>query len=274
MIGWRQAGAVVSVVALGSIGCGRGAKPFTAPAPTPISATATPEEVQALWARASREYSRGRWSKAATLFERVTLEVPPGDTLATAAHFRLAECYFGQRQQLQAAREFRKVSDDAPTSHLAPEALLRAGDAYADLWRRPELDPTYGQTSLATYQELLNRYPDAPAAARARMRIADLEEMFARKDFKTATYYYRLKAYDSAILYLKDIAASYPRASITPDVLLTLVHAYQKVNYAEDVTETCSYIRRYHPNTPGVDQACPVGRDSTPPAPPAPTGTH
>jgi outer membrane protein assembly factor BamD len=274
MTGWRQGRIAVLIAALGASGCGRGVKSFNAPAPTPISATATAAEIQTLWAKASREYARGKWNKAATLFERVTLEVPAGDTLATAAHFRLAECYFGQKQQLQAAREFRKVSDDAPTSHLAPEALLRAGDAYADLWRRPELDPTYGQTSLATYQELLNRYPDAPAASRARMRIADLEEMFARKDFKTATYYYRLKAYDSAILYLKDIAASYPRASITPDVLLTLVHAYQKVNYAEDVTETCSYIRRYHPNTPGVDAACPVARDTTPPAPAAPTGTH
>ena len=59
-------------------------------------------------------------------------------------------------------REFRKVSDDTPNDPLAPEALLRAGDVYADLWRRPELDPSYGQTALATYQELLNRYPGAP----------------------------------------------------------------------------------------------------------------
>lgn len=265
----RQRWTVVLLAGLvGLAGCGKGA-PKTGV--TPISSTATAEEIRSLWARAGKEYARGRWSKAATLYERVTLELPVGDSLVTAAHFRLAECYFGQKQQLQAAREFRKVSDDAPASRLAPEALLRAGDAYGDLWRRPELDPTYGQTALATYQELLNRYPDAPAAARARMRVADLEEMFARKDFKTATYYYRLKAYDSAILYLKDIAASYPRASITPDVLVTLVHAYKKVNYAEDVTETCSYIRRYHPNTHGVDDVCPVGRDSTPPAP---SGTH
>src|SRR5215813_10300714 len=121
---------------------------------TPIASAVSQEELMALWKRAGAEYARGKWAKAATLYERVTLEVPPGDTLAVAAHFRLAECYFGQKSQLQAAREFRKVSDDSPTSPLAPEALLRAGDAYGDLWRRPELDPTYGQTALATYQEL------------------------------------------------------------------------------------------------------------------------
>lgn len=259
---------IVAVAVMGLAACGKGT-PKTGAAP--LSTTATQEELLALWKRASDMYTRGKWNKAATLYERVTLEVPPGDTLATAAHFRLAECYFGQKSQLQAAREFRKVSDDAPTSALAPEALLRAGDAYADLWRRPELDPTYGQTALGTYQEVLSRYPDASAAARARLRISELEEMFARKDYKTATYYYRLKAYDSAILYLKDIAASYPRASVTPQVLVTLVQAYRKVNYPEDVTETCAYIRRYHPATPGVEQVCPVATDT---AVAAPTGTH
>jgi outer membrane protein assembly factor BamD len=259
---------LVVAALLGTVACGKGASPSTAV--TPLTASASQEELRTLWQRANAEYTRGRWSKAAPLYERVTLEVPPGDTLAIAAHFRLAECYFGQKSQLQAAREFRKVSDDYPTSALAPDALLRAGDAYADLWRRPELDPTYGKTALGTYQELLSRYPDTPAAARARLRISELEEMFARKDYKTAIYYYRLKAYDSAILYLKDIAATYPRASVTPDVLMSLVRAYRAVNYPEDVVETCGYIRRYHPTTPGVDAACPVVRDTAA----APAGTR
>ena len=81
---------------------------------------------------------------------------------------------------------------------------------YADLWRRPELDPSYGQTALATYQELLNRYPGHTAAKRAQERIDDLQERFAFKEYKAALYYMRLKAYDSAILYLKDLVATYP----------------------------------------------------------------
>ncbi len=248
--------------------CGhRGVKPVATV--TPVASGISHAEIQALWARAMAEYSRGRWGKAATLLERVTLEVPAGDTLAVEARFRLAECYFGQKNQLQAAREFRKVADDTPDAALAPEGLLRAGDAYADLWRRPELDPTYGQTALATYQELLNRYPDSPAGARGRLRIVELEESFARKELKSAEYYFKLKAYDSAILYLKDIAATYPRAEVTPAALLRLVDSYRKVGYAEDLQETCGYIRRYHPSAPGLERSCPAPRDSTPPPTPA-----
>ena len=243
--------------------CGRRPRPVAAVSPAPTAGGISQEEVNKLWDRAMGEYTRGKWGKAATLFERLTLELPIGDTLVPAVHFRLAECYFGQKNQLQAAREFRKVSDDSPSAPLAPDALLRAGDAYAELWRRPELDNTYGETARSTYQELLNRYPDAPAAARARLRITALEEMSARKEFKTAQYYYRLRAFDSAILYLKDIAATYPRASVTPQALLKLVDAYRRVGYAEDLQETCGYIRRFHPTTPGLEASCPPPRDTT-----------
>jgi outer membrane protein assembly factor BamD len=254
-----------AALVLFALGCGhRGARPVTGV--TPVATGISRAEIDSLWARATGLYANGHWGKAAPLFERVVLELPAGDSLVTEAHFRLAECYYAQRNQLQAVREFRKVSDDTPDATLAPMALLRAGDAYADLWRRPELDPTYGQTAQATYQELLNRYPDSPAAARARLRMADLDELFARKQLKSAEYYYRLKAYDSAILYLKDLVASYPRASVTPQALLQLVNSYRKVGYAEDLQETCGYIRRYHPATPGLEQSCPTPRDSAPPA--------
>jgi outer membrane protein assembly factor BamD len=248
------------VLAGGLVACGGGSSEVR-PVATPLGIPRA--EVESLWTEAVALQAHGKWADASTKFERVTLEVPAADTLAIQARFRLAECRLGNGEQLQAAREFRKVSDETPNARLAPEALLRAGDAYAELWRRPELDPTYGQTSLATYQELLNRYPDSDAAPRARLRIKGLEEEFAVKQYKAAQYYLRLKAYDSAILYLKDIAATYPQAAITPAALLKLVDAYRRLDYHEDVVEVCGYIRRFHSSQPGIDEVCPMPRDTT-----------
>jgi outer membrane protein assembly factor BamD len=129
---------------------------------------------------------------------------------------------------------------------------------YADLWRRPELDPSYGQTALATYQELLNRYPGTRAATRAQQRILELNERFATKSYKAALFYFRLKAYDSAILYLKDLVATYPKASVVPEALIKLVQAYRALNYGEDVMETCGYIHRFHPRAPRANEVCPT----------------
>ena len=200
----------------------------------------------------------GKWGDAAKLVDRLLLEFPPGDSRIARAHYYLAEAYYAQGRHLEAAREFRKASDETPNDPIAPEALLRLGDVYSDLWRRPELDPTYGQTALATYQELLNRYPGATAAKRAQLRINELNERFAYKAYRSALFYFRLKAYDSAILYLKDLVANYPKAAVVPEALVKLVQAYKTLGYREDVQETCGYIRRFHPRTPGAKEVCPT----------------
>ena len=239
--------------------CGAGPKPTTV-TPTPVSRVsenATPAQVDSLWHKGVRAIRRGKWADAQKNLERVMLEFPPGDPRIPQAHFFLGEAQLGLGSHLQAAREFRKVSDESPNDSLAAAALLRVGDVYADLWRRPELDPSYGQTALATYQELLNRYPGGSPAKRAENRIADLHERFAYKELKAALYYFRLKAYDSAILYLKDLVATYPKATVAPQALIKLVQAYNKLGYREDVQETCGYIRRFHPKARGVREVCP-----------------
>lgn len=223
--------------------------------------SASPATVDSLWREGEAAARRGEWGDAEKLIERLLLELSPGDPRIPQAHYWLGEAYFARGRQLEAAREFRKASDETPNHPLAPEALLRVGDVYADLWRRPELDPTYGQTALATYQELLNRYPGSSAAKRAQVRIAELNERFAYKTYKAAIFYYRLKAYDSAILYLKDLIANYPKSAVTPEALVKLVQAYKTLGYREDVEETCDYIRRFHPKAPGAREVCPT--DST-----------
>ena len=97
--------------------------------------------------------------------------------------------------------------------------ICGAGRSWIPPTGRPRSPPTRS-CSTAT--------PDSPAAARAQVRIAELQERFAYKEYRAAIYYFRLKAYDSAILYLKDLVATYPRAAIAPDALVKLVQAYRE----------------------------------------------
>jgi outer membrane protein assembly factor BamD len=250
-LGW-----LVGLVALVAA-CG-GGRPARAPAsPVPFSSGASAAVIDSLWRQAEFAVRHGKWGDAAKLLERAILEFPPGDRRIARAHYYLGETHYAQGRHLEAAREFRKASDETPNDPIAPEALLRLGDVYADLWRRPELDPTYGQTALSTYQELLNRYAQSTAAKRAQMRVQELQERFASKAYKAAVFYFRLKAYDSAILYLKDLVATYPKTAVVPEALVKLVQAYKALGYREDVQETCDYIRRFHPRAPGAGEICP-----------------
>ncbi|MGH9262729.1 MAG: outer membrane protein assembly factor BamD, partial [Acidimicrobiales bacterium] len=141
-----------------------------------------------------------------------------------------------------------------------PVALLRAGDANLRLWRKPDLDPTSGRTALALYQELAGRYPQSPAATRAQPHIRHLQDWFAEKGYKTGVFYLRRRAYDSAILYFKDVIASYPGARRTPDALLRLVDAYRTLGYDEERRETCAHLERFFPQADGLAERCPPSR--------------
>ncbi|HET6777694.1 MAG TPA: outer membrane protein assembly factor BamD, partial [Gemmatimonadales bacterium] len=240
--------------------CGGGRPPDSASAaPAPVAPTgASAATIDSIWRQAEQAVRHGKWADAEKLLDRSLLEFAPGDPRIARAHFLLGEARFAQNRHLEAAREFRRASDDSPNNPIASEALFRLGDVYADLWRRPELDPSYGQTALATYQELLNRYPGTPAAKRAQQRITELNERFATKTYKAALFYFRLKAYDSAVLYLKDLVATYPKAAVVPEALIKLVQAYRALGYREDVQETCGYIRRFHPRAPKASEFCPT----------------
>jgi outer membrane protein assembly factor BamD len=232
--------------------------PSSTPAPAAADASVGRARADSLWRKAIREFRRGSFAKASEVFQRVLLEIPAGDPRIPEVHFFLAESYFGGRSQLQAVREFRKVSDDFPTHPLAPDALDRAGDAYADLWRKEELDPTYGRSASATYTELLNRYPESRAAAKAREQLEVLSERFASKEWDAARYYLRYKYYDAAILYMKSLVAAYPNTPAAEQALVQLVATYRLLGYKEDATEICGALRRYHPGAKDLDRLCPA----------------
>jgi outer membrane protein assembly factor BamD len=244
---------LVSIVALAAA-CGGGPDPGSLPTPEAASTAV----VDSVWAVARREFAAGKWSDAAGNFERVALELRPGDPRVAAGRFYVGEARLAMGQHFEAARAFRRVADETPNDPLAPRALLRAGDAFADLWGRPELDPSYGETARSTWQELRNRYPESPAAAIAQGRLAALDEKFAWKLYQSGLYYHRLKAYDSGIIYFKDLVATYPRTAAAPRALVKLVEAYRTLGYAEDRAETCAYVRQFHPDDAEAAAVCPA----------------
>ncbi|MGE5802769.1 MAG: outer membrane protein assembly factor BamD [Gemmatimonadota bacterium] len=209
-------------------------------------------------ARGMQLFRKGQFRKAQVVFQRLTFEFSVTQDELAQAHYYVAECNFQLGDYVQAASDFRKVADEFSTTQYAPTALLRAGDSNLRLWHRPELDPSYGETALAIYQELAGRYPDSDAAGRARLHVRRLENQFAEKAYKTGIFYMRRKAFDSAIIYFKDVIANYPNAQRAPDALLRLVDSYRAIGYTQEVQETCEHLRRFYPNASRLQASCPA----------------
>ena len=239
-----------ALATLGVAACGNSFKP---------EQYATP---QSLLQASLVEYESGNCGGAERGFRRVTLELPPRDSGVAVARFFLGECLLRQGDYLEASREFQRVANDHPRHERAPHALLRAGDALARLWKRPELDPTYAQNAMSMYSELLGRYPQSEAADTARERVTELGDKFALKDLKNGEFYERLHAYDSAIIYYRNVVANYANSTHAPTALMRLVAVYRRIGYEEDARETCAHLRRFHPDADGLDRICPATTDS------------
>jgi outer membrane assembly lipoprotein YfiO len=142
------------------------------------------------------------------------------------------------------------------------------------MWRKPELDPTYGDQALAAYNTLIGLYPNSKLIPEAQKDIADVENWFAIKDYDAGMYYFRRKAYDSAILYFKDALAKYATTPQAHDVSVRLVQAYKSIRYREDASELCAQLRERYQGDRDVRGACngvapPTAAPDSVPSPPA-----
>jgi outer membrane protein assembly factor BamD len=233
----------------------------------------------ALYRAATEEYSRGRWDNAVSAFEKLTTDLPARDTLLPRSHWYLARAHQEKGEWVLAATSFSRLTESFPDDTLADDAALEAARSYRKLWRKPTLDPTYGESALASYNTLLGLYPQSPLVPAAKKELSDLEEMFAQKNYLSGMYYLRRGGYDSGIIYFKDVLTRYPETPSARLAQLRLVDAYKAIRYKEDASDACVALRARYPDDAEVRATCagiavpttPVA--TTPPgAPPTSTG--
>ena len=212
---------------------------------------------ESLYAAGLHEYQRKHWGNSILAFEKLTTDLPARDTLLPRAYWYLASAHGHQKEHLLAAQSYSRLYESFPDDTLADDAALEAARSYRRLWRRPTLDATYGETALAAYNTLLGLYGETTDLAPvARKEIAELEQWFATKNYETGLYYFRMKAYDSAILYFKYVVERWPNVPRTRDALLRLAESYRAIRYGEDLSETCTLLRQGYPGDREIAVLC------------------
>lgn len=231
---------------------------------------------ESLYKASLERLQKKKWSDAITGFEKLTLDLPARDTLLSTATWYLARAHAGRGEHLMAAQEYTKLAENFADDSLADDALFQSGRSYARLWRRPALDPQYGQLAQVQYRIMVTLYPDSPLRKDADAELQRLDEWFASKDFETGEGYYRRKAFDSAIIYYRDVVKNYPNTDRARQAMVRMVQAYRspQMNYREDAREVCATLYVLYPTDPGVVKACdgmkPAADTTVVPAKPAP----
>ncbi|MDB4883735.1 MAG: outer rane assembly lipoprotein YfiO [Gemmatimonadetes bacterium] len=231
---------------------------------------------EALYRAATAEYQQRRWDNAITAFEKLTTDLPARDTLLPRSHWFLARAHQERKEWVLAGASFTRLVESFPDDTLSDDAALEAARSYRKLWRKPTLDPTYGESAEATYNTLLGLYPTSPLIPEAKKELEDLREMFAQKNYLSGMYYLRRGAHDSAIIYFKDVVGKYAATPSARLAQLRLVDAYKAIHYKEDAADQCAELRRSFPEDAEVRSTCagvaapaPSTADSTRATPPA-----
>jgi outer membrane assembly lipoprotein YfiO len=239
---------VLLLAATAAAACGRG---FV------LSRYPTPES---LYAASLARFRAGKTADAILGFERVTLELPARDSLLPRAHWWLGEAHRRQKEWLLAAQSFERLYEGFPDDSLADDAMLATADAYAALWRRPDLTPEQGRQALDLYRLMQSVYPESPLRERALAGERKLFDWLAQKDLLVAQHYLRRRAYDSAILYLREVVENYPGAPSVRTALLLLHETYLRpeLRWVEDANEICATLRQNYPDDREVRARCPA----------------
>ncbi|MEP6621958.1 MAG: outer membrane protein assembly factor BamD [bacterium] len=211
---------------------------------------------EALYRAASKEYAAQRWDNAVSAFEKLTTDLPARDTLLPRAYWYLAQSHANRDEFVLAATAFSHLVESFPDDTLSDRAALESARSYRKMWRKAALDPTYGETALATYNTLLGLYPTSPLIPTAKRELGELEEMFAQKNYLTGLYYFRRGGYDSGIIYFRDVLAKYPTSPSARLAQLRLVDAFKIIRYKDDASEACAALKKGYPDDAEVKQTC------------------
>ena len=210
---------------------------------------------EVLYTASLKEYQHHKWDNAIAGFEKLTTDLPPRDTLLPRSYWYLASAHQHSDEFLLGAQSFSRLVESFPEDSLADDAALESARSYARLWRRPQLDPQYGEVAIASYNTLIGLYPNSPLIPVAQREIADLENRLAVKDFEAGDYYFRRKAFDSGILYFKDVLTKFGTTPTARIAEMRLVEAYKAIKYP-DAADHCAQLRARFPQDHEVEKVC------------------
>ncbi len=134
---------------------------------------------ETLYSASLREYERRKWDNAVSGFEKLTTDLSARDSLLPRSYWYLAWAHEHIGEHLLAAQSFNRLVESFPEDTLADNSALEAARSYRKMWRKPQLDPQYGEMALSQYNTLIGLYPDSPLLPTAQKEIGDVENWFA-----------------------------------------------------------------------------------------------
>ena len=116
-------------------------------------------------------------------------------------------------------------------------------------------DPGSARDSLATFNELLNRYPDSLYASDARKRTIYIRNNLARLEIHAANYYFLRGAYLAAANRGRYVVENFQESPAVPDGLAVMAQAYYLMQMQHLSDDAVKLLVANYPQHPSLDES-------------------
>lgn len=117
--------------------------------------------------------------------------------------------YFRQGEYLLGAYEYESFLKNYPLSPLYPQSLYWLGMCYYKLSPKFSLDQDYSRYSIEEFTQFLDKYPSDANAADATIKLQELRNKLAYKDYFIANIYFKMDDYIAAGIYYQFVYENY-----------------------------------------------------------------
>ena len=204
-------------------------------------------------------YNKGKYSKAAALFESLSVLTTGMEKDDTVQYYwGLSNYRF--RDYYTAETNFDHFLEYFPRSPFAPEARFLRLDCLYRSTLRYELDQTPTYKALNAISEYMQEYPNSVHAETCRLMQDDLEERLDTKAYESARLYYKMEDYLASRVAFRNVLKEDSENIFREDILYYIamssykyaqlsVHQKQKERYMTFVDDYLNFKGEY-PESP------------------------
>jgi outer membrane protein assembly factor BamD len=197
------------------------------------------------YALAKREYEEKQWDKALLELQKLILNYP-GVNFIDSAQYLLGMTYFNQKEYPSAINEFNRVLTSFPTSSLGDDAAFKVAECDFRMSPKAELDQSHTQKALDELKNFLDDYPLSDKREEAQKILNECRAKLAKKVYKGGSLYYKMRHYDAASLYFKQVLDEYQDTEWSKPAQYYLAEAlYKEKKYDQAKEEYQKFIQDF-----------------------------
>ena len=196
----------------------------------PLAAVGSKQPDKVLFDRAMEAMKERKYDTARLTLQTLISAYPDSEYVARAK-LTVGEAWYQEATPAalaQAETEFRDFITFFPNMPEAAEAQLKIADIHYRQMGKADRDYTHARRAQDEYRQLLMQYPESKLADTARLRLLEVQEVLAEREFRIARFYYLRGSLLASIARAKTLTDTYPLYSHADEALYMLGQAYEQ----------------------------------------------